>query len=99
MRDRRRLHEMFGISEGVPDRPWRWRNCRHAEVSVRLHLLPTSWRFRVWWEPETFSLAAGVYLGCLSIQLWCDIGDTSDPTWRGRSALSFAEAWERSGRR
>ena len=97
MRDRR-LHEMFGMPESEPERPWRWRNCRGAEVSVHFHILPTSWRFRAWWEPETFSLAVGVHLGCLSFQLWCDIGDPSDPTWRGKLALPFAEAWKRAAR-
>ena len=61
-------------------------------------IFPTSWRFRAWWEPETFSLAVGVHLGCLSFQLWCDIGDPSDPTWRGKLALPFAEAWKRAAR-
>jgi hypothetical protein len=98
MRDRR-LHQLFGVPEGLPQRPWCWRNCRDAGISVHAHLLPPSWRLRAWWEPETYSLAAGVHLGCLSIQLWCDIGNTEDPTWRGRLALSFAEAWERAGRK
>lgn len=79
-----------------PDPPWRWRNCRHVEVSCHLHLLPTSWRFRTWWQSEVYSLAAGIHLWFVSIHLWCGIGDKSDPTWRGRLSLSDAEAWHRA---
>jgi hypothetical protein len=64
---------------------------------VHFHLLPASWRFRAWWDPDVYALAAGLHLWFVSFHLWCAIGNASDPTWRGRVSLSETEAWERAG--
>ena len=80
-----------------PDPPWCWRNLRNAEVSVRLHLMPPSWRWRVWWSPETFHADGGIHLWFVSFHLWCDIGNVSDETWRGRFGLCEIDAWRRAG--
>jgi hypothetical protein len=34
---------------------------------VHFPLLPASWRFRAWWDPEVYALAAGLHLWFISL--------------------------------
>lgn len=88
------------MSDDEP-RPWRWRNLRHAEISI--FIIPFPWDWYVRFQRSDDDDAGGCYgmlwsaqLGPLCFGLHVTHGHRSAPGWRGRFGLSETEAWERS---
>lgn len=85
------------------ERPWRWRNLRHAEIMVSI--VPFPWDWHVQFCRSNDDDAGGCYgvswnaqIGPFCFGLHVTHGNCSAKGWRGRFGLSEDEAWERSSR-